>query len=46
LVKRDRSTMTQNDLHNGCLVGLIGVAALRPAEFVIFRIGQRAADRR
>ena len=44
--KCDRSTMTQNDLHNGCLVGLIGVAALRPAEFVIFRIGQRTADRR
>jgi uncharacterized protein len=38
--------MTQNDLHTGCLVGLIGIAALRAAGFVIFRIGQRTADRR
>ena len=39
-VRCDRSTMTQNDLDNGRLVCLIGVAPLRPAEFVIFRIGQ------
>ena len=45
-VKCDRSTMTQNDLDNGRLVALIGVAALRPAEFVIFRIGQWTADRK
>jgi phage tail sheath protein FI len=45
-VKCDRSTMTQNDLDNGRLVCLIGVAALRPAEYVIFRIGQWTADRR
>lgn len=38
-VKCDRSTMTQDDLDNGRLVCLIGVAVLRPAEFVIFRIG-------
>ena len=43
-VKCDRSTMTQNDLDNGRLVALIGVATLRPAEFVIFRIGQWTAD--
>ena len=43
-VKCDRSTMTQNDLDNGRLVCLIGVAALKPAEFVIFRIGQWTAD--
>ena len=43
-VKCDRSTMTQNDLDNGRLVCLIGVAPLRPAEFVIFRIGQWTAD--
>src|SRR5262249_33686149 len=43
-VRCDRSTMTQNDLDNGRLVALIGVAALRPAEFVIFRIGQWTAD--
>lgn len=45
-VKCDRSTMTQNDLDNGRLVCLIGVAALKPAEFVIFRIGQWTADRK
>jgi phage tail sheath protein FI len=42
----DRSTMSQNDLDNGRLVCLIGVAALKPAEFVIFRIGQSTADAR
>jgi uncharacterized protein len=41
----DRSTMTQNDLDNGRLVCLIGVATVRPAEFVIIRIGQWTADR-
>ena len=45
-VRCDRSTMTQNDLDNGRLVCLVGVAPLRPAEFVIFRIGQWTADRR
>jgi phage tail sheath protein FI len=43
-VRCDRSTMTQNDLDNGRLVCLIGVAPLRPAEFVIFRIGQKTLD--
>lgn len=45
-VKCDRSTMSQNDLDNGRLICLIGVAPLRPAEFVIFRIGQWTADRK
>ncbi|HEX2828606.1 MAG TPA: phage tail sheath subtilisin-like domain-containing protein [Burkholderiales bacterium] len=45
-VRCDRSTMTQNDLDNGRLVCLIGVAIIRPAEFVIFRIGQKTADSR
>ena len=45
-VKCDRSTMTQNDLDNGRLICLIGVAAIKPAEFVIFRIGQKTADAR
>ncbi|HEX2726145.1 MAG TPA: phage tail sheath subtilisin-like domain-containing protein [Beijerinckiaceae bacterium] len=45
-VRCDRSTMTQNDLDNGRLVCLIGVAILKPAEFVIFRIGQKTADAR
>ena len=43
-VRCDRSTMTQNDLDNGRLVCEIGVAPLQPAEFVIFRIGQKTAD--
>jgi hypothetical protein len=45
-VKCDRSTMTQNDLDNGRLVCQVGVAPLRPAEFVIFRVGQWTADRK
>ena len=45
-VRCDRSTMTQNDLDNGRLICEIGVAILRPAEFVIFRIGQKTADAR
>jgi hypothetical protein len=42
----DRSTMSQNDLDNGRLICLIGVAPVKPAEFVIFRIGQWTADAR
>lgn len=45
-VKCDRSTMTQNDLDNGRLICLVGVAALRPAEYVIIRVGQWTADRK
>jgi phage tail sheath protein FI len=43
-VRCDQTTMTQNDLDNGRLVCLIGVSLLRPAEFVIFRIGQFTAS--
>ena len=45
-VKCDRSTMTQNDIDNGRLVALIGVAPIKPAEFVMFRIGQWTRDRK
>jgi hypothetical protein len=45
-VRCDRSTMTQNDLDNGRLVCLVGVAVVKPAEFVIFRVGQKTADSR
>ena len=38
--------MTQNDLDNGRLVCLVGVAPLKPTEFVIFRIGQWTVDRK
>ena len=39
-VKCDRNTMTQDDIDNGRLIMLIGVAPVKPAEFVIFRISQ------
>jgi len=39
-VRCDRSTMTQDDLDNGRLVALIGIAPVKPAEFVIFRLFQ------
>jgi uncharacterized protein len=45
-VKCDRTTMTQNDIDNGRLICLIGVSPLRPAEFVIFRIGQKLLESR
>ena len=45
-VKCDRSTMSQNDVDNGRLVCLVGIAPVRPAEFVIFRISQWTADRK
>ena len=43
-VRCDLTTMTQVDLDNGRMVCLIGVSLLRPAEFVIFRIGQFTAS--
>ena len=43
-VKCDRTTITQSDVDQGRLICVIGVAALKPAEFVIFRIGQWTAD--
>jgi uncharacterized protein len=43
-VRCDRTTMTQNDLDNGRMIALIGVAPVKPAEFVIFRIGQWTGD--
>ncbi len=42
-VRCDRSTMTQNDLDNGRLICLVGIAVIKPAEFVIFRISQFTA---
>jgi phage tail sheath protein FI len=38
--------MTQNDLDNGRLIALVGVSPVKPAEYVIFRIGQWTADAR
>jgi len=36
----DMTTMTQSDIDNGRLIVVIGVAPVKPAEFVIFRIAQ------
>jgi phage tail sheath protein FI len=41
-VKCDRTTMSQDDIDNGRLIILVGIAPVKPAEFVIFRIGQWA----
>lgn len=38
-VKCDTTTMTQDDIDNGRVICLVGVATIRPAEFVILRIG-------
>lgn len=43
-VRCDRTTMSRNDIDNGRLICLIGVAPSKPAEFVIFRIGQFTAE--
>jgi phage tail sheath protein FI len=42
-VRCDRTTMTQDDLDDGRLVLEVGVAPVRPAEFVLLRIGQWTA---
>jgi phage tail sheath protein FI len=39
-VRCDNTTMTQNDLDNGRLIVVIGLAPVKPAEFVVFQIGQ------
>ncbi|MFK7876542.1 MAG: phage tail sheath subtilisin-like domain-containing protein [Paracoccaceae bacterium] len=40
----DRSVMTQADLDNGRCIAQVGMALLKPAEFVVFNIGQKTAD--
>jgi phage tail sheath protein FI len=40
----DRTTMSEDDILNGRLICEIGVAPVRPAEFVIFRIIQQTAE--
>ena len=37
------TTMTQDDIDNGRLICQIGIAPVKPAEFVIFRITQKTA---
>lgn len=41
-VRCGRDTMSQADLDSGRLIAEIGVAVIRPAEFIIFRITQMA----
>jgi uncharacterized protein len=43
-VKCDRTTMSQDDIDNGRLICLIGVAPVKPAEYVIFRISQKTLE--
>lgn len=43
-VNVDRTTMSQDDIDNGRLICVIGVAPVKPAEFVIFRITQKTSD--
>lgn len=43
-VKCDRSTMSQDDIDNGRLICVIGIAPVKPAEFVIFRIQQKTLE--
>lgn len=43
-VRCDRTTMTQDDIDNGRLIVLVGIAPVKPAEFVIVRIQQYTAE--
>lgn len=43
-VNVDRTTMSQDDIDNGRLICVIGVAPVKPAEFIIFRITQKTGD--
>lgn len=36
--------MTKNDFDNGRMICQIGIAPVKPAKFVIFRVGQWAAE--
>ena len=40
----DRTTMTQDDIDNGRLICNVGIAPVKPAEFVIIRIGQKTME--
>ncbi|HEY1552265.1 MAG TPA: phage tail sheath C-terminal domain-containing protein [Kofleriaceae bacterium] len=42
-VRCDNTTMSQDDIDNGRLICVIGIAPVKPAEFVIFRIQQMVA---
>jgi phage tail sheath protein FI len=40
----DRTTMSQDDIDNGRLICQVGIAPVKPAEFVIFRIQQKTLE--
>jgi hypothetical protein len=44
-VRCDRTTMTQSDIDSGRLICDVGIAPIKPAEFVLLRIGQWTARR-
>jgi hypothetical protein len=44
LVKCDAETTTQNDINLGVVNILVGFAPLKPAEFVIIRLQQKAGQ--
>ena len=39
-----RETMSQDDIDNGRLICVIGIAPVKPAEFVIFRLTQKTSE--
>lgn len=43
-VRCDRTTMTEADIDAGMLICEVGIAPVKPAEFVIFRIQQKTLD--
>lgn len=43
-VRCDRTTMTQQEIDTGQLVCYIGMAPVKPAEFVVLRYSQKTAD--
>jgi uncharacterized protein len=43
-VRCDNSTMSTDDILNGRLICLIGLAAVRPAEFVVLRFSQKTIE--
>ena len=42
-VKCDEETNTQDDIDAGRLIAVIGIAPVKPAEFIVFRISQSTA---
>ncbi|QKI90134.1 phage tail sheath family protein [Thiomicrorhabdus xiamenensis] len=42
-VRCDKSSMTQEEIRTGILIVTIGIAAIKPAEFIVFRIAQKTS---